>query len=246
MDEWRIQDDGRPDDDAGAPPAAWSNEEERMPHVIHRIAMRREGRFAAVLAGALCALAIAAQPSHAGVLVASSPSCDAAETSHPFLPWIDVASYAPAPDGGFEAGAKGWDLDDASVVAGNEPYDVGGAADDSALRVPAGGSAKSPTFCVGLEHPTARFFAKRVGGSLLSTLRVDVQFEDALGKTHYLPIGLVALNGGNWQPTLPMLMVANLLPLLPGDHTPVALRFVPQGGGSWLVDDVYVDPFKHF
>ena len=47
-------------------------------------------------------------------------------------------------------------------------------------------------------------------------MRVDVQFEDALGKTHYLPIGLVALNGGSWQPSLPMLMVANRLPLLPG------------------------------
>jgi hypothetical protein len=215
-----------------------------MPHVIHRIAMRREGRLVAVLAGALCALAIAAQPSHAGVLVASSPSCPATETSHPFLPWLDIASYVPAPDGGLEAGAKGWSLDDATVVAGNEPYDVGGNADDSALRIPAGGTAQTPAFCVGLEHPTARFFAKRVGGSLLSSLRVDVQFEDALGKTHYLPIGLVALNGGSWQPTLPMLMVANLLPLLPGAHTPVALRFVPQGGGSWLVDDVYVDPFK--
>jgi len=216
-----------------------------MPHVIHRVAMRREGRLVAALAGALCALAIAAQPSHAGVLVASSPSCDATQTSRPFLPWIDVASYVPAPDGGFEAGAKGWKLDDATVVAGNEPYHVGDDADDSALRVPAGGSAKSPAFCVGLEHPTARFFAKRVGGSLLSTLRVDVQFEDALGNTRYLPIGVVALNGGSWQPTLPMLMVANLLPLLPGDHTPVALRFVPQGSGSWLVDDVYVDPFKY-
>jgi len=216
-----------------------------MPHVIHRIAMRRDGRFMVALAGALCALALAAQPSHAGVLVASSPSCPTSVTSHPFLPWLDVASYVPAPDGGFEAGATGWNLDDAIVVAGNEPYDVGGAADDSALRVPAGGSATSPAFCVGLEHPTARFFAKRVGGSLLSTLRVDVQFEDALGKTHFLPIGLVALNGGSWQPTLPMLMVANLLPLLPGQHTPVALRFVPQGGGSWLVDDVYVDPFKY-
>ena len=150
----------------------------------------------------------------------------------------------PAPDGGFEAGAKGWSLDGATTVAGNETFKVGGSADDTALRVPAGGSATSPAFCVGLEHPTARLFAKRVGGSLLSTLRVDVQFEDALGKTHYLPIGLVALNGGSWQPSLPMLMVPNLLPLLPGAHTPVALRFVPQGGGSWLVDDVYVDPFK--
>jgi hypothetical protein len=41
-----------------------------------------------------------------------------------------------------------------------------------------------------------------------------------------------------------MAMVASLLPLLPGDHTPVELRLVAQGGGAWLVDDVYVDPFK--
>ena len=215
-----------------------------MPHVIHRIAMRREGRLMAALAGALCALAIAAQPSHAGVLVASAPSCAQADSSHVFLPWLDVADYTPAPGGDFETRAKGWDLDGAAPVAGNEPWHVGGSADGAALRVPAGGSATSPAFCVGLEHPTARFFAKRVGGSLLSTLRVDVQFEDALGKTHFLPIGAVALNGGSWQPSLPMLMVANLLPLLPGEHTPVALRFVPQGSGAWLVDDVYVDPFK--
>src|SRR3954468_16863312 len=227
---------GRCADDPGAPPAAWSNEEEGMPHVIHRIAMRRDGRFMVALAGALCALALAAQPSHAGVLVASAPSCADPATSHPFLPWLDIASYVPAPDGGFEAGAKGWNLNGATTVAGNETFKVGGSADDTALRVPAGGSATSPAFCVGLEHPTARFFAKRVGGSLLSTLRVDVQFEDALGKTHFLPIGLVALNGGAWQPTPAVEVVVDLLPLLDGGHTPVALRFVPQGGGSWVGD----------
>ena len=215
-----------------------------MPHVTHRFTTRRGTALLGALAAALCALAVAAQPSHAGVVTASTP-CDATDSSQVFLRWLDLANYQPAPDGGFEAGAEGWSLDSAATVAGNEPYDVGGAADDTALRVPSGGSATSPAFCVGLEHPTARFFAKRVGGSLLSTLRVDVRFQDALGNTHFLPIGVVALNGGSWQPTLPMLMVANLLPLLPGDHTPVALRFVPQGGGSWLVDDVYVDPFKH-
>jgi hypothetical protein len=215
-----------------------------MPHVIHHIAMRREGRLVAALTAALCALAIAAQPSHAGVLVASAPSCAQADSSQVFRPWLDIANYQPAPDGGFEAGAKGWRLDGAAPVAGNESYHVGGSADDTALRVPSGGSATSPAFCVGLEHPTARFFAKRVGGSLLSTLRVDVRFESSLGATVELPIGVVALNGGSWQPSLPMLFVANLLPLLPGDHTPVQLRFVPQGGGSWLVDDVYVDPWK--
>jgi hypothetical protein len=216
-----------------------------MPHVNHRIALGRGSRLAIALAGALCALAFAAQPSHAGVLVASSPSCDAQKTSRVFLPWLDLASYQRAPDGGFEAGAKGWTLTGgAATVAGNETHYVGGRADDTSLRIPSGGSATSPVFCVGLEHPTARLFAKRSGGTLLSTLRVDVQFEDALGAQHSLPIGLV-IGGGQWAPSLPMLMVANLLPLLPGDHTPVTLRFVPQGSGTWTIDDLYVDPYKH-
>src|SRR4051794_14931714 len=216
-----------------------------MPHVIHRFADRPGTALLLALAGALCALAIAAPASHAGVLTASAPSCAQPDSSQVFLRWLDIANYQPAPDGGFEAGAKGWSLDDAATVAGNEPFDVGGSADDTALRVPAGGSATSPAFCVGIEHPTARFFAKRVGGSLLSTLRVDVRFEDSLGVTHELPIGLVALNGGSWQPSPPMLMVAHLPPLLPGHPTPVALRVLPQGGGSGLVRARYRDPLNH-
>src|SRR4051812_6561827 len=174
-----------------------------MPQVIHRLADRRGTALLLALAAALCALALAAPASHAGVLTASAASCAQTDSSQVFLPWLDIANYQPAPDGGFEAGAKGWSLAGAATVAGNEPWDVGGSADDTALRVPAGASATSPTFCVGLEHPTARFFAKRVGGSLLSTLRVDVQFEDAFGKTHFLPIGVAALNGGARAPARP-------------------------------------------
>jgi hypothetical protein len=51
--------------------------------------------------------------------------------------------------------------------------------------------------------------------------------------------------GTSWAPTLPQLIVANLPPLLPGEYTPITLRFVPQGAGSWQIDDLYVDPFKH-
>ena len=39
-------------------------------------------------------------------------------------------------------------------------------------------------------------------------------------------------------------MVGNLLPLLPGDMTPVEFRFTPLLGGDWQIDDVYVDPFR--
>lgn len=217
-----------------------------MPQVTHRIAVGRGSRLALALVGALCALAIGAQPSHAGLLVKSAPNCQAQDTSKVFRPWLDLANYQQAPDGGFEAGAKGWSLDDgAAPVAGNEPYKIGDDSDDTALRIPAGGDATSPTFCVGVEHPTVRLFAKRTGGTILSTLRVDVQFEDNWGGVHSLPVGIV-LGNGNWAPSLPMIMVANLLPLLPGEHTPVRLKFVPMGSGTWTVDDVYVDPFKHF
>jgi hypothetical protein len=40
-----------------------------------------------------------------------------------------------------------------------------------------------------------------------------------------------------------MVVAASLLPLLPGDKTPVAFRF-SSDNGSYLVDDVYVDPYQ--
>jgi len=179
------------------------------------------------------------------VLVASAPSCDSQPLSQPFTPWLDYASYTPLPGGDFENAAAGWSLSSgASVAAGNEPFDVAGSGGASSLALSAGSSATSASICVGLEHPTIRLFARRRSTGLLaslSTLRVDVLFETSAGAVATVPIGTVA-NGGSWQPTLPMLAVANLLPLLPGEHTPIALRFTAQGG-DWSIDDVYVDPY---
>ncbi len=196
---------------------------------------------------ALAAMTLGAASANAGVLVSSAPNCDAQPLSTPFSPWYDNASYTPLGGGDFESSAAGWSLSGgAAVAAGNEPWKVGGASDASSLSVPAGGSATSPAICVGLEHPTIRFFAKRTsGGTLgLSGLRVDVLFENNLGIINSLPVVGVALPSSSWQPSvLPMLVVANLLPLLPGEHTPVAFRFTPTLGGSWSIDDVYVDPY---
>ncbi|MDX6538352.1 MAG: hypothetical protein QOJ46_317 [bacterium] len=196
---------------------------------------------------AVAALGFGAASASAGPLVASAPSCDAQALSTPFTPWADPFSYTPLPAGNFESAASGWALSGgASVAAGNESFQVGGASDGSSLSVPGGGSATSPTICVGIEHPTIRFFAKRnSGGTLgLSTLRVDVLVENALGVVNSLPVPGVILQSSSWQPTLlPMPVVANLLALLPGQHTPVAFRFTPLLGGDWSIDDVYVDPY---
>jgi hypothetical protein len=90
-----------------------------------------------------------------------------------------------------------------------------------------------------------RVFAKKSGGGLLgalSTLRIDVVIEDNLGLISSLPTGLV-LAGSSWAPSLPQLVVANLLPVLDAGETAVAFRLVPQGSATWTVDDFYVDPW---
>ena len=189
-------------------------------------------------------LAAGASSANAGILVASAPDCDAQSTQRTFLPWWDIAKYTALSGGDFEGAGDGWSMTGGAAIAGgNEPYHVGGAGDSHSLSLPAGASATSPAICVGLEHPTIRFFAKRQSGGWLSlsSVRVDVLFETATGHVASLPIGLAG-NGGSWQPTSPMLVVANLLPLLPGERTPVAFRFTAQGA-DYSVDDVWVDPY---
>ena len=105
-------------------------------------------------------------------------------------------------------------------------------------------NARTASICVGLGHPTVRFFVRRDGGTPLSTLRVDVRFGLATGKVVTLPVGLIAA-GTKWQATLPGVVVANLLPLLPGERTAIEFRLVPQGSATWYVDDVLVDPWRN-
>jgi hypothetical protein len=194
-----------------------------------------------LLTTASAAIAFAG-PAHAGILVSSAASCSAETLSQPFLPWLDVAQYTPVPGGSFEPGSPAWSLTgNAGVTSGNESNFVNSASDGYSLSLPTGSSATSPSVCVGIQNPTLRFFARN-GGSLLSGLRVDVLFEDALGNVNSAP--LVSVSGGSaWAPSLTSPIVVNLLPLLPPNMTAVAFRFTPVGiGGDWHIDDVYVDP----
>jgi hypothetical protein len=180
-----------------------------------------------------------AAPAGAGLLVKSAPSCAEQSVSKPFSPWSDRSDYALAPGGAFEAGDGGWTLHGARTEAGNEPFKVRSGTDARSLELEPGDVATSPVMCVGLEHPTMRFFA-RGDRKLLSTLTVEVVFETSLGIQASAPVGLLLPNGA-WQPTPTFLVVANLLPLLPNRHTPVQFR-LRAIGGTWNVDDVYLDP----
>jgi invasion protein IalB len=201
--------------------------------------IRQAGRAFATAVLAAVALVVAASPASAGLLVKSAPSCTGQELSKPFVAWNDRADYTLSPGGAFETGDPGWTLQGARTEAGNEPFFVRDAADRRSLELSPGDSATSPTMCVGLEHPTLRFFAKGER-RLLSTLTVEVIAETSLGLQVALPVGVVLPNGA-WRPSPSYLVVGNLLPLLPGNYTPVRFR-LRAIGGTWNVDDFYVDP----
>jgi hypothetical protein len=186
-----------------------------------------------------------AAPASAGILTASARDCGDETLTKPFAGFGDRANYKLVAGGSFEDGADGWTLaGGAKVVNGNEPWNVGGSSHDASLKLPAGSTAISAVSCVGLAEPTLRFFAKKTRAPLLgvSTLAASVYVKTSLGLTVPVPVGVV-LGNGQWKPTPPLLIVANLLPLLPGDRTPVAFQFTPVLG-DWQIDDVYVDPAR--
>jgi hypothetical protein len=198
---------------------------------------------------ALAALALAAlvpAPARADALVASPTTCapDSA-ISQPFAPWLDFASYMRFPDGGFESGAAGWTLDGARLSTGNEPFAVADDGGARSLALAAGTSAASPTLCVGVEHPTFRLFARSTGAAT-GTLVATITYRTSLGATVTSPAGsLLGATYAAWRPTEPML-ASLAIPVLPGERTPVTVRFTAGGlGSSWVIDDVYLDPYRH-
>jgi hypothetical protein len=200
------------------------------------------GRLVAI--ACLAALALAAGASQSA---SASTGCGDRPLGRHFLPWLDLAYYTPAPNGGLENGSNGWALSGgASVATGNERFFLGAPSDAHSLSLPSGSSATTGTTCVELLDPTMRLFVVNTG-SLLSTLQVEVLYEDVFGTPRAQTVGLLP-GTGRWQPTLPILFLANLqtAPLLTDGKVDVAFRFTPRGLGGWRIDDVYVDPFKGF
>jgi hypothetical protein len=203
-------------------------------------------RCRTLLAAAAMTLTTALAPASAsaGILVntESAKNCTSQVLEQPFKRWGDYANYTLVPGGNFESGAPAWTLSKAKIVSGNESFYVRSTKDSRSLSLGASGVATSRPVCVGLEHPTMRFFARNTG-LLTSTLVVEVLVQTSLGAVLALPIGVVPSLSTKWQVTLPLPVIANLLPLLPNQKTAIAFRFRAVGLlGNWTIDDVFVDP----
>lgn len=165
--------------------------------------------------------------------------CPTTPLSQPFAAFGDSASYSPIAGGNFEEGAPGWALTNAAVVAGNESYGVAGGS--HSLAIQPNGLAVSPAFCVSIDQPTLRIFARQTSGSW-GVLNVILRWQESSGAVHETTIGSLQ-SGTAWKPS-PVLALAATLPLWQAGET-LSARLVlkpEQYGGAWAVDDVYVDP----
>jgi hypothetical protein len=169
-------------------------------------------------------------------------SCPAQPVSTPFSQWGDSNDYFSIPGGSFEGTADqlGWTLDNASLTAGNEPFNVNGDSDAQSLTINGGGSATSPYFCVDDTMSGLRLFARQVAAG--SDLRVRALLQTPNGVAVVPVADLADGTMSDWAPT-DSLGGSGTLPS--GSSTMVALRFrAPVSSGSWQIDDIYVDPYR--
>jgi hypothetical protein len=190
------------------------------------------------LAGAVFALALTSASAAKADLLPGLLGGNCGATAHVFAPWGDFGSYYYASNGGFEAGASGWDLGrGAQVVAENEPYHAHGAGDSSSLAVPAGAMVTTPPICYGTLYPTSRMFARSTTGQD-GSIRVRVKVRSLLGLLTVLDLGQIPV-GTEWSPTPVHLQLGAALAALVGAKT-MQVQFIPSTGV--LIDDLYVDP----
>jgi hypothetical protein len=174
---------------------------------------------------------------------AEAASCPSAGAKKAFAQWGDQRDYVLAPDGGFEAGALGWDLDGAArPVAANESYYLNSPADHTSLYLPAGSSAGTPPVCMDIGTPSFRMVARNTGDPR-SQLRVTASYK-LLGLLRTQTLATVTAGSG-WTPTASQSTVLTLSTIV-GTLIPSAIeiRVTPlDTKGAWQVDDLYVDPF---
>ena len=122
---------------------------------------------------------------------------------------------------------------------GSGPLRLGAAT--SSLKLPPGGSATSPVFCVDLDYPTLRFFSAQLAPRSSSKLSVDVIYP-ARGNSN--PKAATVPRGSSaWALSQDVRLRPDRVDSA-GGWRQVQIRFTADkgAGGDWRVDDVLVDP----
>ena len=206
----------------------------------------RSAAHSARFAALLIVTALAAT----GAFVSSAQAatgCGTRTVTTPFSRFGDANGYFLAPNGGFENGSTSWSLSGgASVISGNESLYLRSASDRSSLKLPTGSVASSSFMCITKDDPSVRFVVRAVG--LYNSLNVTATIRNSAGTVQSVYLGQLSSGSyANWAPS-PVYSYAvslNMPWMLVNGTAEVSFTFSSQGSsGSWLIDDVYVDPFK--
>ncbi|MBA3907804.1 MAG: hypothetical protein H0X35_14130 [Pseudonocardiales bacterium] len=193
---------------------------------------RRAVALAGVLLGTLAVVVLPPASAQA------SDDCTTRTTTKAFSAFGDTNDYFTISGGTFESGdlspftltASPW------IAAENEPWRVFGPADARSLALPAGATLTA-RFCVQVGEDSMRIFAKSpgVGGSLKIKATVSTAYGSASASTS------TGSSTPGWAPTgrLGLTNVSG-----PDGRQYVTLVITNAGTGTWLVDDIAVDPWR--
>jgi hypothetical protein len=196
----------------------------------------RLARTAGALTGLLVgALAVVAGPTSAAQ---AADDCTTRTTTTAFSVFGDTNDYFPIGGGTFESGnlSNFTVTGGASVASENEPWKVLGGSDSRSAALPAGATLKA-TFCVQIGEDSMRLFTKSpgAGGSLSIKTTVSTAYGSASTSSS------MSAASSAWSPTarIPLKNVSG-----PDGKQYVTLLITNTGSGTWLVDDILVDPWR--
>lgn len=163
--------------------------------------------------------------------------CEARSTSAAFAPWGDQNQYFVANGGTFEDGATPWSTwGGARSGTGQNPFGYAGRG-AKAMRMPAWSGAQSPSICVFHNEESLRFSYKAPFAGATMQVYVEVANEDGYAYTDTY----VTASSRRWDVT-PIIDLPNLRN--PDGQQWVTIYLMPlDDGGTWLVDDVMIDPW---
>ncbi len=173
---------------------------------------------------------------------APAPSCGDIDVSQVFMPWGDNDYYAPVPGGAFE-GSLSWLAEGApALVPEGSPFEVGGEKSSGAVRLALGDSITSPAMCVNRYYPHVRFTARSNGPG--SRLKVAALWTDKNGKPKVTKLDEQHESRYRGWGISGKVLLKGALPKEERVHD-LRLRFYVDGGATaWILDDVYIDPYK--
>jgi hypothetical protein len=171
----------------------------------------------------------------ASTSASAATACPSRSMSKKFAQWGDDNLYFTAPQATFEGSVGQWARSGgAGVVNDQAPWRINGSKHSKAMQLQPGASITLRSFCVAANEETLRFFYKSPGSGQLS-VRMEVRTEQGTAISTW-GFGTSA-QGWGVSPIikLPSLRDSN------GDQW-ITLTF-SSSGGTWLVDDVMIDPW---